>query len=104
MPRQRRLRLSKSAAGKFLVILYDPSSCCERQSIRIIVNRFARRRLDGAQMRRIVFSFAIDRAARCGLDATCDTSARLYKIDHLGLRVRPKTLGRIAEFSEHEAD
>jgi hypothetical protein len=31
--------------------------------------------------------FAIDLAAHCELDATRDTSARLYKIDHLSFGV-----------------
>ena len=35
---------------------------------------------------------AIDRAAQCGLDATRDTSARLYKIDHLSFSVRARSI------------
>ena len=65
-------------------------SCCERQSVSI-ANRFAWRRTNRAQTRRNGFCLRLI-AARCGLDATRDTSARLYKIDHLSFSVRARSI------------
>jgi hypothetical protein len=51
----------------------------------IIMKRFTWRRVDRAQARSIGFMSPIGRAARW--HATRDTSARLFKIDHLGFSV-----------------
>jgi hypothetical protein len=56
----------------------------------IIMKRFTWRRVDRAQARSIGFMSPIGRAARW--HATRDTSARLYKIDHLSLSVMASSI------------
>src|ERR1035437_790037 len=65
-------------------------SCYERQSVSIIANRFAWRRANRAQTRRNGFCLRL--IAQRRLDATRDTSARLYKIDHLSFSVRARSI------------